>query len=174
MRIENAGGERQGNGLEEGMKGDISTTSWRNWRSKTQRNITKDMMRMSHADFQRMLSYIEQYNTRKQVLFGNKGISPKERLALWLSDFKIVRRALHRRMSWSKYYRPDVLQPHPKLSCFATGAIGSISNGAKTWFGKLDLPEFFGSVQLSAILGNAHPCCWKCCVSKLRGIAETQ
>ena len=42
----------------------------------------KDMMRMSHSDFQRILSYTEQDITRKQVLGGNKVISPKERLAL--------------------------------------------------------------------------------------------
>ena len=42
----------------------------------------KDMMRMSHSDFQRILSYIEEDITRKQVLGGNKVISPKERLAL--------------------------------------------------------------------------------------------
>ena len=36
------------------------------------------------------------------------------------------------------------------------GALGSISKGAKTWFGNLDVPEFLGSVQLSAILGTAH------------------
>ena len=42
----------------------------------------KDMMRMSHADFQRILSFIEQDFTRKQVLGGNKVISPKERFAL--------------------------------------------------------------------------------------------
>ena len=34
---------------------------------------------MSHADFQRVLSYIEQDITRKQVLGGNKVIPPKER-----------------------------------------------------------------------------------------------
>ena len=39
----------------------------------------KDMVRMSHADLQRILSYIEQDITRKQVLGGNKVISPKER-----------------------------------------------------------------------------------------------
>ena len=32
----------------------------------------KDMMRMSHSDFQRILSYIKQDITRKQVLGGNK------------------------------------------------------------------------------------------------------
>ena len=42
----------------------------------------EDMMRMSHAVFQRILSYIEQDISRKQVLGGNKVISPKERLAL--------------------------------------------------------------------------------------------
>ena len=42
----------------------------------------KDMMRTSHADFQRILSFIEQDFTRKQVLAGNKVISPKERFAL--------------------------------------------------------------------------------------------
>ena len=40
------------------------------------------MMRMSYADFQRILSYIEEDITRKQVLGGNKVIPPKERLAL--------------------------------------------------------------------------------------------
>ena len=38
----------------------------------------KDMMRMSHSVFQRMLSYIEQDTTRKQVLGGNKVISRKK------------------------------------------------------------------------------------------------
>ena len=36
------------------------------------------------------------------------------------------------------------------------GALGSISKGAKTWSGRLDIPDFLGSVQLSAILGTAH------------------
>ena len=45
----------------------------------------KDMMRMSHAVCQRILSYIEQDITRKQVLGKNKVISPKERLALTIS-----------------------------------------------------------------------------------------
>ena len=54
---------------------------------RRQRNITEDMMRMSHVDFQRILimSYIEQNITRKHVLGGNKVISPKERLALTIS-----------------------------------------------------------------------------------------
>ena len=43
------------------------------------------MVRMRHADFQRILSYIEQDITRKQVFGGNKVISPKERLALTIS-----------------------------------------------------------------------------------------
>ena len=45
----------------------------------------KDMVRMSYADFQRILSYIQQDITHKQVLGGNKVISPKERLALTIS-----------------------------------------------------------------------------------------
>ena len=36
------------------------------------------------------------------------------------------------------------------------GALGSMSKVAKTWFGKLDVPDVLGSVQLSAILGTAH------------------
>ena len=40
---------------------------------------------MSHSVFQRMLSYIEQDITRKQVLGGNKVFPPKERLALTIS-----------------------------------------------------------------------------------------
>ena len=55
----------------------------------------------------------------------------------------------------------------------AIGSLGSISKGAKTWFGKLDVTDFLGSVQLSAILGTAH-LLRKCCVSMLRGVAETQ
>ena len=47
--------------------------------------IYKGMMRMSHAVIQRILSYIEQDVTRRQVLGGNKVISPKERLALTIS-----------------------------------------------------------------------------------------
>ena len=45
----------------------------------------KDMMRMSHAVFQRILSYIELDTTRKQVLGGNKVTYPKERLSLTIS-----------------------------------------------------------------------------------------
>ena len=45
----------------------------------------KDMVRMSQADFKRKLSYIAHDITRKQVLGGNKVISPKERLALTIS-----------------------------------------------------------------------------------------
>ena len=36
------------------------------------------------------------------------------------------------------------------------GALGSISKRAKTWYDKLGVPEFIGSVQLAAILGTAH------------------
>ena len=36
------------------------------------------------------------------------------------------------------------------------GALGTNSNKAKLWYGQLSLPEIFGSVQLSAILGTAH------------------
>ena len=36
------------------------------------------------------------------------------------------------------------------------GAIASISKRAKTWYDKLGVPEFIGSLQLSAILGTAH------------------
>ena len=43
---------------------------------------TAEYKEMSYADFQRILSYIEEDITRKQVLFGRKVIHPKERLAL--------------------------------------------------------------------------------------------
>ena len=36
------------------------------------------------------------------------------------------------------------------------GALGGISKCAKTWYGKLGVPAFLGSVQLSAILRTAH------------------
>ena len=45
----------------------------------------KGMMQMSRAVFQRIVSFIEQDITRKQVLGENKVISPKERLALTIS-----------------------------------------------------------------------------------------
>ena len=45
---------------------------------------------------------------------------------------------------------------HVTIIPIMIGALGSISKSAKTWFGKLDVPGFLGSVQLSAILGTAH------------------
>ncbi|XP_037776983.1 uncharacterized protein LOC119573955 [Penaeus monodon] len=36
------------------------------------------------------------------------------------------------------------------------GALGTISKNAKTWHGKLDIPDIVGSAQLSEILGTAH------------------
>ncbi|PFX18643.1 hypothetical protein AWC38_SpisGene25876 [Stylophora pistillata] len=36
------------------------------------------------------------------------------------------------------------------------GALGSISKRSKAWFGKLGVPDFLKSVQLSAILGTVH------------------
>ena len=55
----------------------------------------KDMMRMSHSVFQRMLSYIEQDITRKQVLGGNKVFPPKERLALTISHTQNCLASIH-------------------------------------------------------------------------------
>ena len=153
MRIQNPEGERQGNGSEEGMKGAISTTLWRNWWSKTQWNIKIIMMRMSHADFQRIYlpvlckrllsfrdcgSLYRRFKT-SQRHFALFQLIYLARLPFWFLCFvrlrcfsfpccsvdlyfKIVWRVidLHCRISWSKYYRPDELQPHTKLSCFAT------------------------------------------------------
>ena len=36
------------------------------------------------------------------------------------------------------------------------GALETISKNAKAWYGKLSLPDVFGSAQLSAILCTAH------------------
>ena len=44
------------------------------------------------------------------------------------------------------------------------GALGTISGNAKAWYGRLSLPDIFGSAQLLAILWTAH--CRKCYVSK--------
>ena len=44
------------------------------------------------------------------------------------------------------------------------GALGTISRNAKAWYGRLSLPDIFGSAQLLAILWTAH--CRKCYVSK--------
>ena len=35
-------------------------------------------------------------------------------------------------------------------------ALGTVSKNAKSWHGKLDIPDIVGSTQLSAILGTAH------------------
>ena len=35
-------------------------------------------------------------------------------------------------------------------------ALGTVSKNAKSWHGKLDIPDTVGSTQLSAILGTAH------------------
>ena len=37
-----------------------------------------------------------------------------------------------------------------------TGALGTISNNAKSWHEKLKIQDIVGSAQLSAILGTAH------------------
>ena len=83
MRVKNAGGKRQGNGSEEGMKEDISTISWRNWRSKTRRN-RKTWCECVMPIFNEYWATSNRI-TRKQVLGGNKVISPKERLDLRIS-----------------------------------------------------------------------------------------
>ena len=36
------------------------------------------------------------------------------------------------------------------------GALGTILGNAKAWYGRLSLPDIFGSSQLSAILDTAH------------------
>ena len=38
----------------------------------------------------------------------------------------------------------------------AIGTLGTASKNAKSWHGKLDIPDIVGSTQLSAILGTAH------------------
>ena len=53
------------------------------------------------------------------------------------------------------------------------GALGSISKRAKTWYNKLGVPEFIGSVQLSAISWEQPISYVRCCVSELRGVVET-
>ena len=51
------------------------------------------------------------------------------------------------------------------------GTLGTVSRNAKSWHGKLDIPDIAGSTQLSTVLGTAH--ILRCCVSKLREVAET-
>ena len=36
------------------------------------------------------------------------------------------------------------------------GTLGTVSRNAKSWHGKLDIPDIVGSTQLSAILGTAY------------------
>ena len=36
------------------------------------------------------------------------------------------------------------------------GTLGTVSRNAKSWHGKLDIPDIVGNTQLSAIIGTAH------------------
>ena len=36
------------------------------------------------------------------------------------------------------------------------GTLGTVSRNARSWHGKLDIPDIVGSTQLSAILGTVH------------------
>ena len=65
--------------------------------------IYEDMMRMSHAVIQRILSYIEHGITRRQVLGGNKVISPKERLALTISHTQNCLALLPSLLPWLRF-----------------------------------------------------------------------
>ena len=89
MRIKNAGKERQGKWIRRGDERGYFNNIVKELaiEDTAEYEYYKDMMRMSHAVFQRIriLSYIEQDITRKQVLGENKVISPKERLALTIS-----------------------------------------------------------------------------------------
>ena len=83
MKIKIQEREKQSSGSEEGRKGD-------NYFNNIVKELSieadtaeyKEIMQISYADFQRILSYIKEDITRKQVFCGNKVISPKERLAL--------------------------------------------------------------------------------------------
>ena len=81
MKIKIQEREKQGSGSEEGRKGDNYFNNIVKELSIEDTAEYKEIMRISYADFQRILSYIEDI-TRKQVLCGNKVIPPKERLAL--------------------------------------------------------------------------------------------
>ena len=72
------GKERQGNGSEQRNKRGYFNNIVKELAIEHMAEY-KDVMRISHAAFQRILSYIKQDITRKQVLGGNKVISPKER-----------------------------------------------------------------------------------------------
>ena len=50
----------------------------------------------------------------------------------------------------------EIKRVHGAVIPIAIGALGTISKKAKLWYGRLSLPDIFGSVQLSAILGTAH------------------
>ena len=72
----------------------------------------KDMMRMSHADFQRILSYI----TRKQDLGGNKVISPKERLAMTIRFLGTGEKYILTSRSLFLHFRDQVASSDPRLN----------------------------------------------------------
>ena len=82
MKIKIQGREKQRSGSEEGRKEDNYFNNIVKELSIEDTAEYKEIMRISYADFQRILSYIEEDKTRKQVLFGNKVIPPKERFAL--------------------------------------------------------------------------------------------
>ena len=82
MKIKIQESEKQGSRSKEGRKGDNYFKNIVKELSIEDTAEYKEIMRISYANFQRILSYIEEDITRKQVLCGNKVIPPKERLAL--------------------------------------------------------------------------------------------
>ena len=82
MKIKIQEREKQGSGSKEWRKGDNYFNNIVKELSIEDTAEYKEIMRISYADFQRILSYIEKDITRKQVLCGNKVIPPKEILAL--------------------------------------------------------------------------------------------
>ena len=79
MKIEIQEWEKQGSGSEEGRKGDNYFNNIVKELSIEDTAEYKEIMRISYADFQRILSYFEEDITRKQVLCGNKDFWPLEK-----------------------------------------------------------------------------------------------
>ena len=100
MKIKIQKREKQGSGSEEGRKGDNYFNNIVKELSIEDTAEYKEIMRISYADFQRILSYIEEDITRKQVLCGNKVIPPKERLALAIRFLATGETMLKERGKW--------------------------------------------------------------------------
>ena len=68
------------------------------------------------------------------------------------TEDKQVERYQELTLKFKRIHRAQKVEAIP----IVIGELGTVSKYAKVWYGKLTWPKFFGSAQMSAILGTAH------------------